>query len=163
MRIPGWYDACIWLAFTVIGFVGPVAVGVFVRTALGGDFGIDWVAGQGQFAVSSAGLLMTTAYFVARPGSFSRLPLTEWFMLSSVVGLVAGIALFILPTLTLAKTPTAPIFYEVPSIILFLLALALAFIAVGLDRTREITESDFLKRNQSADRAKIDDAFDSTF
>ena len=146
MRQATWYDAWIWLVFTILGFMGPLLLGLFVRAAAGGKIDIEWLAGGGQFAMSSAGLLMTTAYFVARPGSIARLPLTEWFMISSFVGLLLSVALFILATLDVGITDVDSRFYLVPSMVLFLVALVIAFVAVGLDRTREIEDPGFLAK-----------------
>ena len=84
MKYRAWYDATIWLLFTAIGFLLPVAVGILAPLAFKADVTMDGVAGAGQFAISSAGLLMMTSYFIARPSSLSRLPLTEWFALASV-------------------------------------------------------------------------------
>ena len=163
MRQPTWYDAWIWLAFTILGFMGPLMIGLVVRAASGSDIDLQWLAGAGQFAMSSAGLLMTTAYFVARPGSFSRLPLTEWFMISSFVGLLISVTLFILATLESGGLPIDSRFYLIPSIVLFGIALVIAFVAVGLDRNREIDDPGFLERNRRTEQAKIEDGFDSTF
>ena len=163
MRRPSWYDAAIWLAFTALGFLGPLAVGVLVGLATGANVTWEWIAGGGQFAVSSAGLLMTTAYFLARPGSISRLPLTELFMLISIVGLILGIVLFVLATLNRGGIEIDSAFYQVPSIVLFVAALCIAFVAVGLDRTRDIEDPGFLERGTRDDRRKIDEGFDATF
>ena len=161
MRQPTWYDAWIWLAFTILGFMGPPLIGIFVRAASGGNVNIEWLAGGGQFAMSSAGLLMTTAYFVARPGSISRLPLTEWFMISSFVGLLLSVSLFILATLDTDANYIDSRFYLIPSIILFVVALIIAFIAVGLDRTRDVNDPGFLERSKKADQQKVEDGFNS--
>ena len=163
MRQPGWYDAVIWLVFTALGFLVPVLVGIAFRGASGANITLEWIAGGGQFAVSAAGLLMTTYYFVARPGSISRLQFTEWFMLVSIVGLVSGVVLFALATLAQSGSEIDSRYYEVPSIVLFLLALATAFVAVGLDRTREVNEPRFLDRSIETERAKTEDDFDATF
>lgn len=163
MRQPTWYDAWIWLVFTILGFMGPLMLGLLVRAATGGSINAEWLAGGGQFAMASAGLLMTTAYFVARPGSLSRLPLTEWFMISSFVGLLLSVTLFILATLDIGATDVDARFYLIPSIGLFVVALVIAFVAVGLDRTREINDPGFLERHRRADREKIEDSFSATF
>ncbi len=163
MRKPNWYDAVIWASFTIIGFLGPVVVGLGIRIANGTGVTLESIAGQGQFAVSSAGLLLTTSYFVARPGSLARLPLTEWFMLSSIAGLVLGIFFFVLATLTLSGDMINTQFYLVPSIVLFAVAFVIAFIAVGLDRARDITEPRYLEENTRAQREQIEESFDATF
>ena len=113
--------------------------------------------------MSSAGLLMTTSYFVARPGSLSRLPLTEWFMIFSFIGLLIGATLFILATLDIGLDNVDSRYYLIPSILLFIAALIIAFIAVGLDRTREINDPGYLERNRRADQEKMEDSFTSTF
>ena len=163
MRQATWYDAFIWLAFTMFGFLGPLACGAFVGVATGAEITWEWVVGGGQFAVSSAGLLMTTAYFVARPGSISRLPLTEWFMLVSILGLVLGIVLFVLATLDRGGAEIESLLYQVPSVLLFGMALCIAFVAVGLDRTRDIEVPGFLEQNTKAERERVDEDFDATF
>ena len=162
MRQPTWYDAFIWLGFTVIGFLFPIFVGIFTRAATGGDINLGWIAGGGQFAVLSAALLMTTFYFVSRPGSFSRIQFTEWFVLASIIGLIAGVAMYALATLKASGVEIDSRYYEWPSIGLFALALTVAFIAVGLDRTREINEPQFLARGIQAGRIRIEEEFDST-
>ena len=162
MRQAGWHDAYIWLVFMIFGFLLPLAMGIVVRAASGGGITMEWIVGGGQFAVSSTGLLMTTSYFVARPGSLSRLPLTEWFFLASVLGLVLGIVLFILATLSQSGIEMDPRFYQVPSVGLFVLALLVTFVAVGLDRTREINDNGFLERNKRADRESLAEGFEAT-
>ena len=163
VRKPGWYDAFIWLAFTALGFLAPLAVGIFVRVASGSGVTLESITGGGQFAVSSAGLLMTTSYFLARPSSISRLPLTEWFLLSSIVGLFGGIALFVTTTLSSSGIEIDARYYQWPSVGLFLCALAVAFVAVGLDRERDIEDPSFLERRKKMDLEEIEDNFNSTF
>ena len=163
MRKPGWYDAFIWLVFTALGFLVPFAVGIIVRAATGSSVTVESITEGGQFAVSGAGLLMTTCYFVARPGSLSRLPLTEWFFLVSVTGLISGIVIFILATLAVTGFDIDPKFYQWPSVVLFVLALVLAFIAVGLDKEREIDAPGFLEENTLAHRKQTEESFDATF
>ena len=163
MRRIVWYDSALWLAFTAIGFLGPVVVGTVFRLALGAGFTLEWVTGGGQFAVSSAGLLMTTMYFVARPGSNSRLPFTEVFALLFVIGLLAGITFFVLATLNLIEVPIDPRFYQWPSILLFGAALFAAFIAVGLDKTRDIEKAGYIERSTRASRESLEGEFDATF
>ena len=158
-----WYDSTIWLTFTALGFLGPVIAGIVIRLALGAGLTIEWVTGGGQFAVSSAGLLMTTMYFVARPGQNTRLPFTEVFVLLFVIGLLAGITLFALATLRIIEAPIDPRFYQWPSILLFGAALVTAYIAVGLDKTRDIENSRFLEDNTRANREDTEEAFDATF
>ena len=163
MRQIAWYDAFIWLIFTAVGFLGPLLLGILFGAAFGKDLSLDLIAGGGQFAVSSTGLLMTTSYFVVKPGASSRLPLTEWFMILSVIGLFLGIALFILVTLTRSGVSIDSAYYSWPSIGLFVMALIIAFIAVGLDRTRVVEKANFLEQRSRAERTKIDKDFDATF
>ena len=162
MRQPTWYDANIWFVFTILGFMGPLLLGLLVRAAIEGKVEVGWIAGEGQFAMSSAGLLMATAYFVARPGSISRLPLTEWFMIVSFVGLLLSVTLFILATLDAGLIEIDSRFYVFPSIGLFVVALGTAFFAVGFDRTREINDPGFLNRGRRADQQNMEDSFNST-
>ena len=163
MKYRAWYDATIWLLFTAIGFLLPVAVGILAPLAFKADVTMDGVAGAGQFAISSAGLLMMTSYFIARPSSLSRLPLTEWFALASVTGLVIGTVLFVLATLDTSGVTVDSRFYIVPSIILFGIALIVAFIAVGLDKTRDIESSTFLDEQRQSDLNQIGRDLDDTF
>lgn len=163
MRQATSYDAFIWLAFTVLGFVAPVLIGIVIRGAVGSPISLGWIAGGGQFAISGAALLMTTSYFVARPGSISRLPLTEWFMLLSIVGLVIGVVLYALATLTASQIDIDTDYYEWPSIALFICALIVAFIAVALDKTRDINEPGFLDRGMKEGRTSLEEGFNSTF
>ena len=162
MRNAGWYDALIWLIFTALGFVTPVLVTAMFSVALGKSPSLASVAGSGQFAVFGTGLLMTTCYFVVRPGSLARLPLTEWFMIASIVGLVFGLILFMLLTLTDSTMQANPALLHSLTLILFFVALLVAFIAVALDKTREIQEHRFLERNIQAQRENLDKAFDDT-
>ena len=162
MRRAGWYDALIWLLFALIGFLAPLVSGILVLAALGEAVTLEFFTSGGQFAVSSAGLLMTTTYFVARPSSISRLRLTEWFTLFSISGLVLGIVLFSLATLALSGFAINSSFYQLPSVFLFAIALFVAFVAVGLDREREIEDSGYLERNIKVARTKIEEDFDAT-
>lgn len=160
MRRIAWYDAFLWLLFTAIGFLFPVLGGIFTPLAFGEEASLERIAGSGQFAISSAGLLMTTSYFIARPSSLSRLPLTEWFLLASLTGLVIGTFLFAFATLNSGMPVVDPRFYEVPSIVLFAIALILAFIAVGLDNTRGLGSIE--RRNKDA-RDRTFQNFEATF
>ena len=163
MRRIVWYDSGLWLVFTAIGFLGPVAVGIVLRWALGAGLTLEWITGGGQFAVSSAGLLMTMMYFVARPRMESRLPFTEWFILLFIIGLLAGTIIFVLATLNLSDTPIDHRFYQWPSILLFVAALLTAFIAVGLDKTRVIDNTGFLEQSVRAKREETEEEFEATF
>jgi hypothetical protein len=131
--------------------------------ARGENPGIDWFAGGGQFAVSSAGLLMTTTYFVARPRSIFRLPLTEGFVLAAIVGLLCGAFFFVLATLPVSGVNIDPNFYQWPSVVLFGLALVIAFVAVGLDNQREVDQPNAVQRSNAAQRSGLEEGFDATF
>ena len=158
-----WGDALLWLSYTASGFLAPVVVGSFVGLAAGVSVNLEWVTKGGQFAVSGAGLLMTTSYFVARSRSSSRLPLTGWFVWASGTGLVFGTALFILATLSTSGIAINAGFYQVPSIALFVVALMAAFLAVGLDNVRNIGEVSAVVEVSRAERERIDQSFDDTF
>lgn len=162
MRNAVWYDAVIWLIFTALGFLTPVLVTAMFSFALGNSPNLEALAGSGQFAVFGTGLLMTTCYFVVRPGSLARLPLTEWFMIASIVGLVIGLFLFMLLTLTDSTMQANPALFHSLTIVLFFVALLVAFIAVALDKTREIQKPRFLERNIQAERENLDKAFEDT-
>ena len=157
----GLYDAFIWLTYTFVGFLIPVLAGVVTRLASGGSLSLEWIAGSGQFAVSSAGLLMTTTYFVARPRSISRLPTTEWFVLLSVIGLVCGLFFFVLATLHLSGIAIISAYYQWPSIVLFAFALVIAFLAVRSDNMRDIDQANAVERSNQTQRDKLDAEFDS--
>ena len=163
MRSRAWYDAVLWLLFTAIGFLLPVAGGILAPLAFGKAATMDGIAGAGQFAISSAGLLMTTSYFIARPNSLARLPLTEWFSLASVTGLVVGVFLFVLATLHTSGVSVNPTFYVIPSIVLFAIALFVAFVAVGLDKARDIGDSGFIDRRRRTEFEEIGRGFEETF
>ena len=163
MRSRAWYDAGLWLMFTAVGFLLPVLGGILVPLAFGVTATMDGIAGAGQFAISGAGLLMTTSYFIARPNSLARLPLTEWFSLVSVSGLVIGAMLFVLATLHTNGVDVKPSFYVVPSIVLFAIALIVAFVAVGLDKITNIEKSTFMDQQRRSDRNELDRGFDDTF
>ena len=158
-----WRDTALWLTLTVSGFLGPVGIGIVVRSALGKALTLEWVTGGGYFAVSSAGLLMTTLYFVARPGLTSRLPFTEGFISFFVIQFFVGITLFVLATLHPIEDALNPTFYQWPSIVLFCVALLTASTAVALDKTRDIENTDFLKVTTQAQRKDIEEDFDETF
>ena len=163
MRRIVWYDATLWLVLAAIGFLGPVAVGVVFRLALGAGLTLEWVTGGGQFAVSSAGLLFTTLYFVARPGLPSRLPFTEGFVIAFGIEFLAGITFFSLATLHLSEASIDPRYYQWPSIILFGVALVTAFGAVGLDKTRDIEGAAFLLDRSKAQLESTEAGFNATF
>ena len=158
-----WYDAVLWLLFTAVGFLLPVVGGILVPLAFGAAATMEGIAGAGQFAISSAGLLMTTSYFVARPNSLTRLPLTEWFSLVSVIGLVIGAILFVLATLHTNGVDVKADFYVVPSIVLFAIALIVAFVAVGLDKMRDVKKSTFLDEQRQSEFDKTERGFEDTF
>lgn len=160
MRRIAWYDALMWLLFTALGFLFPVLGGIFVPLAFGEEASLHRIAGAGQFAIASAGLLMTTSYFLAKPSSLSRLPLTEWFWLASLTGLVIGTFLFAFAIFNADKSVVNPKFYEIPSLVLFAIALSLAFIAVGLDNTRGLGSIE--QRNEDA-RGRTFRDFEATF
>ena len=163
MRRPGWYDAVIWLVFTSMGFLLPMLGGTIVLMASGVGLSLESITAGGQFAVSSAGLLMTTSYFLARPGSIARLPMTEWFMIASFMGLFSGVILLVLATLASSGFDIDSRYYQWPSVILFALALLVAFIAVRLDRDRVVAVPEFLESNKRVAHEKIEKDFDDTF
>ena len=163
MRRIVWYDASLWVAFTAIGFLGPVAVGMFFHLALGAGVTLQWMTGGGQFAVSSAGLLLTTLYLVARPGLTSRLPFTEIFVLVFIIEFLGGITFFVLATLHLNEFSIDPHYYQWPSIALFGVALVTAFTAVGLDKTRDVEKAGFLEESKRIQREEFEDDFEATF
>ena len=163
LQPPAWRDASWWLLYTLLGFSAPTAIGISVWAAIGEPISITRVAGGGQFAISSTGLLMTTYYFVARPSPFTRLPLTEWFLAVSLIGLIIGIVLFMFAVLSIGGVKIDPTFYQWPSVGLFVVSLLLAFIAVGLDRTREIEEPGLVGTAHQTEQRRIEDEFDQTF
>ena len=163
LKMLGWYDAITWLIYTSVGFLIPVMGGAAILMARGENPGIEWFAGGGQFAVSSAGLLMTTTYFVARPRSIFRLPLTEGFVLAAIVGLLCGAFFFVLSTLAISGVNIDSNFYQWPSVILFGLALLIAFVAVGLDNQRDIDQPNAVQKSNAAQRSGLEEGFDATF
>ena len=163
MRQPGWRDAGVWFIFTTLGFLLPAFIGILFHSASGNSVTLEWIAGRGQFAVSSAGLLMTTSYFVARPSSIIRLPYTEWFLVSAIIGLVLGVSLYSLAALASGGTEIKSNYYVLPSIGLFAVALLIAFIAVGLDRKRDFDEPGFLESGIKAEQSKTEEEFNRTF
>ena len=158
-----WRDAGWWLAFTAVGFVAPVLIGMLVRWSIGAQVNLDWVAGGGQFALSSAGLLMTAYYFVARPSPIPRMPHTGWFLLFSLICLLLVATFVFLATLDNSERMVDQRFYQWPSIGLFVATLIIVFIAVGVDNTRQVDEPGFLEENLEGARATLADEFEATF
>ena len=158
-----WGDALLWLLYTASGFLAPIFVGIFVGLAVNVSVDLEWVTKGGQFAVSGAGLLMTTSYFVARSRSSSRLPLTGWFIWASGTGLIFGATLFTLATLSTSGIEIHAGFYQIPSIVLFVIALMAAFLAVGLDNVRNIGEVGVAMEANQAARERVGQSFDDTF
>ena len=159
----GWYDALLWLAYSTTGFIIPVVGGILVALAFGAQISVEWIAGGGQFAVSSAGLLMTTTYFVSRPRSILRLPLTEWLVLLSILGLFLGAIFFALATVELSGETIDSRYYQWPSIGLFGAALLIAFVAVGLDNLRDLAQRERIEQYNIAARNQVDQGLEATF
>ena len=152
-----------WLLYTASGFLAPVVAGAYVGLAADVSVNLEWVTKGGQFAVSGAGLLMTTSYFVARSRSSSRLPLTGWFIWASGTGLIFGTTLFTLATLSTSEIEINAGFYQIPSIVLFVVALIAAFLAVGLDNARTIGGVGGVVEVNQVGRERIGQSFDDTF
>ena len=160
---PASRDTFWWALYTLLGFVAPLLLSIGVRKAVGAEITLGWIAGTGQFALSSAGLLMTTYYFVARPWTLTKLPMTEWFLFSSVIGLIAGIALYLLATLNVSGIKIDTTFLYWPSIGLFVATLMVAVAAVAMDRKRENLSSVLVGQAHNEEFENMETAFDETF
>ena len=170
-----WRDASWWLLFTVTGFLLPVLLGGISGRATGADINMEWLAGDGQFALSSAGLLMTTCYFLSKPSPVYRMWQTRWFLFVSLLGLAIVTYFVIMATLKNSGISVDPRYYQLPSILCFGVALIIAFVAVGLDNTRteemsagdererEIEVPGFFGNQNQAERDQIAHDFESTF
>ena len=134
-----WRDAAWWFGFTLAGFFAPGFIGGFVAWAVGTNLNIDWFAGDGQFAFASAGLLMTTCYFVTRPSGVFRMWHARWFLFTSLLALLVVICFVVLATLDKSDIAVKPQSFRWPSVIFFAIALVMAFVAVALDNTQKIT------------------------
>ena len=183
IRRVDWRDAVWWFVFTAAGSLAPGFFGGFIAWAVGPRPDIDWFAGDGQFAFASAGLLMTTCYFVTRPSGIFRMWHARWFLFASLLALLVVVAFVTLVTLDKSDITVNPHFYRWPSVIFFAITLIMAFTAVVLDNTQKITVRlnnpreavvvednapetvgrTSLENHYQAERDRMDQGFDATF
>ncbi|GEM_PF-6559139 len=135
-----WYLARVWLAYTALGFIFSAGLGSYMVAAIAGITLGDLTNG-GQFALYSASLLVGAQYLINRPAN-PRIKGTEWFGLITIFGVGLAMAFFALGTLY-TKTKIGDVaYFQLPSVVLFVFSLLIAFIAVGLDfRAKEIFEN----------------------
>ncbi len=135
------YSTVLWLTYTVVGLSISVILGTITGVAVSSStLTLSNFTANGQFAVYTAGMVVSTYYLVHKPAAF-RLPYTEWFGIVSLVALTFTLAFIAVATLVAAKyqvngKPINQDLYQVPSIILFAVSLAVAFYAVLLDNRR---------------------------
>lgn len=156
-----WYHASIWLAYTLLGILVPVVVGLVVVCATKNRFRLGDLTDGGQFAVYTAAMLAGTFYLVTKPSAL-RLPYTEWFGWATYIGLASATVLFTLALLSSAGQDINRDFFQWPSIVVSILALGVAFLAVKWDYERMQVEPRAELREEQEDLRKKFRQFDQT-
>src|SRR5947209_243608 len=83
-----WYLAFVWLVYSLLGVILPPAVGAAFVFGLGGTNSIEGFTGNGQLAIYSLGMWITTSRLVFK-GTEARLPGQE------IIGLVLFFGAFL--------------------------------------------------------------------
>ena len=131
---PPWYDAIVWFCYTVLGLFVTVIIGGLAAAATG-RFELGAFTDGGQFGVYTAGMLVSIQYIVHRPNPL-KLPSTEWFGFWIVLLLFLSASIVVLASLAVHDLDIDKAWLRLPGIGLFILSMALAFVAVGLDNVR---------------------------
>ena len=144
-------DTALGIAVTLLGSLLPIMIGILVLLATETDFTLEWLAGNGQFAVFSAALVLTATYFIAKPTGRNRLPGTARLLIPSYVVLALAVALYVIATLAVSGEEIETGFIAWPTIVLFGCAMIITSIAVYLDTERTTATPQDVMDNRSQD------------
>ncbi len=129
VRTPAFTDAAIWLAANVLGFVIPIVIGALIVYGVG-DVRLAQFTDAGQFGSYAAAVMITTLYVVGRHSPRGRIRAQEWFLGIAIIGLCVGVGFVALGALqSQGHVAVKQWLLRWPSIALFGIALAAAFIA----------------------------------
>jgi hypothetical protein len=132
----------------------PIFCGYLVLIATQTDFTLQWLAGNGQFAIFSAALVLSMIYYLKKPSSNERLPGTTRLIIIGVVILALGVVLYVVATFAVTGVIIETKFIALPSIGLFFVAICLTAITVFLDSKSESATTKKYRDGRSKD---IDD------
>jgi len=156
-----WSDSLFWLACNLSGIVIPVVLGIIFSVAMKFGFSLGTITSGGQFALYSIAMLVITFHLLMK-ASQRRLPSTQGFGLAFLLTFFLALAAFILAVLAQNGADIAAWIIQWPTIILFVICVAVTFFAVVADNRRmERNISDF-KRTYDSSATSLNDKFGST-
>ncbi len=162
-KIPrNWQDSFIWLMYNSGGMLLPLVVSIILSLGLKYGFSLGSVTDGGQFAIYSAGMMITTFYYVAKPDP-RRLHYMEYYVFLCLIALIVSLTLFVLAILKMNGANVDINFIEWPTIVLFIICSVITLFAVNEDCKRAIVTQNDLQSSAEAEQASLERDFDNKY
>ena len=133
---PIWTEATTWLLYTLAGMLVPVLSSLVVIVALGNQPSLGGFTDGGQFAIYSLGLWITVYRLIFAPRSI-RHPGERAIAFVLLLGIFASFLIFLLGSLLSNGMAIRTDLIQIPSVVVFLASVVIAFGIVKSDSERE--------------------------
>jgi hypothetical protein len=130
-----WSQANHWLIYTLVGIIVPPALSAYLIVALKGEVTLAGFTSHGQFAIYSLSLWITTHRLILR-GLGNRLPGEPWLGPVLLLGIIVSMAFFVMGLLASNKIDIDTLYIEWPSVVFFIITVAVTYFVVALDASR---------------------------